>query len=357
MDTQIGHLLREVDRLGLKRNTVVVVVADHGEGLGQHEEASHIFFLYETTQHTPLIFRAPGTIPAGRRLTAQVRTVDIAPTILELLGLPAWDHAQGISLVPLLEDERQDLGLAAYGETLEPNALFGLSPLRSLSAGEWKYILAPKPELYNLAADPGERRNLITDEPGKAAEMRARLRALIAHAPTPPEAGDVSVELDATDIARLRSLGYTASGKPAAKPGSTELDRFEPEGGNPKDYHRYFRMRSEMMGAVLEEDFTRAERLAWQLIEALPDVPHLHVDMANVLLPQGRVDEAIEALDRAVSLAPDDGRPLAESMPNLPLVQLNTARALREAGRLDEAADHFRRPSRSTPIPLKPGPL
>lgn len=343
MDTQIGHLLGEVDRLGLKRNTVVVVVADHGEGLGQHGETSHIFFLYETTQHTPLIFRAPGTIPAGRKISAQVRTIDITPTILALLGLPAWNHAQGVSLVPLLRGERQDLGLAAYGETLEPNALFGLSPLRSLSAGEWKYILAPKPELYNLSADPGEMRNLITGEPGKAAEMRAQLRALIARAPAPFDAGDVSMELDAADVARLRSLGYTASGKPAASRGESELDRFEPEGGNPKDYHRYFRKRSELMGAILEEDLARANRLARELIEALPEVPHLHVDMANVFLAQGRVDEAIEAIDRAVSLAPDNGRPLAESMPNLPLIQLNTARALREAGRLDEAAAAFQR--------------
>jgi arylsulfatase A-like enzyme/Flp pilus assembly protein TadD len=343
MDTQIGYLLEEISSLGLERRTLVVVVSDHGEGLGQHDEPTHKFFLYESTLHAPLIFWSPGTIPAGRRIEAQVRTIDVAPTILALLGLPGWEHAQGVSLLPLLNGGEPDPDLAAYGETIEPSILFGLSPLRSLSAGGWKYILAPRPELFNLETDPGETRNLIAVQPDIAGRMRERLRTLIAAAPPSPAGKDVSVELDESDIARLRSLGYTASGPSGIQPGSVESDWFEPRGGDPKDYIGHFRKKARLEGALLDEDFELAERLVRELVEALPEVPQLQVDSANVLLQQGRVDEALEAIDAAVVMAPDDGRPAAESIPNLLEIQLKLARKLQEAGRLDEAEAVFER--------------
>ena len=163
MDTQIGHLLSALRELHLERDTLVIAVADHGEGLNDHDEWEHGCFLYETTLHTPLIFRCPGVIPAGKTVSAQVRTIDIAPTVLELLHRPAWDQAQGVSLTGLFTGQKPDPDLAAYSETFLAQAEYGLSQLRSLTAGGWKFVWAPKPELYRLPSDPGEARNLVAE--------------------------------------------------------------------------------------------------------------------------------------------------------------------------------------------------
>jgi len=343
MDTQIGRLLHELARLDLERETLVVLIGDHGEGLGQHQELRHGTFLYETTLHVPLIFRCPATIPDGQKVTAQIRTIDIAPTILDLVGRPPCDHAQGITLLPLLSAEKQDLDLAAYAESLDANDQFGLSLLRSLSAGEWKYVLAPKPELYHLASDPDETRNRQADEPGVATGMREQLRMLLADAPPPPAEEEVAVTLDDSDMARLESLGYLVSGAGDHEDGLTELDRFEPQGGNPKDYAQLFTWKAQATGAMQRKAFGQAEQLFRRLVEAVPGAPQQQVELANGVLQQGRLDEALEIFERAVALAPKDDRQLNKTIPNMSRVQLNLAVALRQAGRLNEAPKAYER--------------
>jgi arylsulfatase A-like enzyme/Flp pilus assembly protein TadD len=305
MDVQIGRLLGELKHLNLDASTLVVLVADHGEGLGQHGEPLHGTFLYETTARTALVLRCPGTIPAGQTIAAQVRTIDLAPTILDFVGAPAWNHAQGASLRPLLLGQPDPADRAAYCESFEGNALFGLSPLRSLTADGWKYVLAPRPELYDLESDPEELRNRAGHEPERAANLRERLRTLIAEAPPPP--ADVGrVSLSSSDLAKLRTLGYVGSSSSAETSGATELDRFEPRGGDPKDFARWFEVHAHMEGVMRDGDYAKAEQLLRELIEVLPDVPGLRVDLGNALNKQGRLAEANEAFGRAVSLAPAD---------------------------------------------------
>jgi arylsulfatase A-like enzyme len=306
MDTQIGRLLEKLRQLGRERDTLIVAVADHGEGLNDHEEWKHGYFLYQTTVHTPLILWRPGTIPAGKTITAQVRTIDIAPTILDLLGRPGWDHAQGVSLLPLVSGRQTDLNLHAYGETFEAHIQYGLSPLRSLSAGQWKYVLAPKPELYDLDADPGEQRNLAAEQPARAEQMRGQLRQLIADAPPPPAAEEATATLQASEVAILESLGYVGRGR-EEREGLTELDRFEPEGGNPRDYAGSFKLISLDLPQMLRrKEYQRAEQLLRAQIQALPDASYLYAHLAGVLESQQRMDEARAAFEQAVSMAPGD---------------------------------------------------
>ncbi len=306
MDTQIGRLLAALRELNIDQSTLVVAVADHGEGLNDHDEWKHGYFLYESTLHTPLIFRCPGFIPASRTVAAQVRTIDIAPTILAWLLLPAWEQSQGISLAELCSGTQPDPNLAAYGETFQAQIEYGLSQLRSLTADGWKYVWTTKPELYCLPRDPDEKSNLIGQEPQRAADMLRQLRQLIADAPPPPAKEDSTATLTADDRAQLDSLGYV-SGPGIQDEGTTELDRFEPRGANAHDYARSFKLISwELPQLLRKKDYRPAEQMLRQLIETMPEAAYLPANLAEVLDAQGRSDEAAQTFEHAVTLAPKD---------------------------------------------------
>src|SRR3954463_9218229 len=162
VDSQVGRLLAYLDAHHLADNTVVIVMGDHGESLGEHGEGTHGFFVYQATMHVPLLVRAPYDLMAGRRVADTVRSIDILPTALELLGVPSSEHLEGTSVVPLMTGAKKELGLAAYSEAIYPRFHFGWSDLRALTSGRYKYVAAPRPELYDLQEDPGETRNLYT---------------------------------------------------------------------------------------------------------------------------------------------------------------------------------------------------
>jgi arylsulfatase A-like enzyme/Flp pilus assembly protein TadD len=372
MDTQIGRLLDKLHQLGREHDTLVVAVADHGEGLGQHDELMHGYFLYQTTLHTPLIFRCPGVIPAGQTVASPVCTIDVAPTILDLLGCPAWDQAQGTSLKPLLAGRQADLNLAGYGESFDAHVEYGLSPLRSLSAGAWKYVLAPKPELYQLTADPDEIHNLLTEQPKLAEKMREQLRQLLADAPPPPAQEDSTVTPHASETEILESLGYVG-GASIADDGLSELDRFEPSGGDPKDHARHFQMMvRDLPKLQARNDQAGAERLLRELAEAMPQASRLRVHLAAALNAQGRADEAAAAFEQAVALAPNDydvrrkygsflaraGRYQAaveqfeivlEKLPDDTAALEDAARALASLGQFERAEEYLRRAMQVAP--------
>ncbi len=366
VDKQIGLLIAQLESMGVVDRTLIVVVADHGEGLGDHRELRHGNFVYETVLHVPLIFNCPSRVPAGRSIAAQVRTIDIAPTVLELLGLPAWDDVQGMSLYPLITDEEQDLGLTAYADTFENQIELKLSHLRSLAADGYKYIHAPRPELYALSSDPGENHNLADERPELVASLRQRLRQVIAEAP-PPVAEDPQVSavtLGAADRARLESLGYL--GSQSAEDSRSELERFEPEGRNPRDFVDYIHKRSQASWYMGLRAFDKAEVLYRELIEVFPEVAKLRSDLADALQEQGRVEDALVIIEQAVELAPSDyyvrrsyGRILTGARMLEPAVDQYTialdllptdtgtmqeiAVALAALGRYDEAQKHLDR--------------
>jgi arylsulfatase A-like enzyme len=239
-DVQIARVIDYLERRGLLDDTLIVLAGDHGESLGDHGEETHGIFVYQEALHVPLIVRAPRVSP--RYVAAPVRLADVTPTILDLLGVPALASADGVSLVPLIEGSGADPRLEVYAESMYPRR-FGWSGLRSLRAGRYKVIDAPRPELFDLDTDPYEQRNIFGDQPSIGAAMIGKLAAYDVERAAPAAAAPVDPAL----AARLASLGYVSGGPdPPAVPAA--------EGIDPKDtielFNRMTRMQAER--AVLD---------------------------------------------------------------------------------------------------------
>jgi len=219
VDQQVGRILREIEELGLREQTLAVITSDHGEGLDEHDEETHAFFVYDTTMRVPLVFWGAEAVPRGRRVAAPVRLVDVAPTLLDLLGLPPLAGVQGVSLRPFFEDAGATLALTGYGESLAPLSIFGGDPLRFVREGRWKYIHKLEPEIYDVEADPAELRNLAEQEPERIAALRLRLGELLAAAPAGPAA--VEKRPSPETLAQLRALGYLSGRAPEASRGES----------------------------------------------------------------------------------------------------------------------------------------
>ena len=173
-DSQIGRLLHALDERALLDRVIVIVTADHGESLGEHREMDHGIFLYESVLRVPLIVRAPGVAP--RRVADLVRLTDVMPTVLDLLRLPL-PALDGTSLVDVMRGHGGP-ELEAYAESLYPER-HGWAPLFSLRSDRFKFIDAPRPELYDLRLDPFEERNIVGQRQSLVAALQARLRTQV----------------------------------------------------------------------------------------------------------------------------------------------------------------------------------
>ena len=215
VDQQVGILLKELERRGLAGNTLVVLTADHGESLGDHNYFfEHGRFPYDDCVHVPLIVRAPGFARPGS-VRSPVQSIDIVPTVLDLAGLPPDPQAEGKSLRPLLRGERPAGDRWAYAFS---ESGFALDYQRSITSERYKLVYVPDAgnrrimsgrelELYDLEADPGETRNLVDERPEVAALLKRRLwRWMAKGVPATPPPAEVRVEGQAEE--QLRSLGY-----------------------------------------------------------------------------------------------------------------------------------------------------
>ncbi len=331
-DEQFGKLIDAVRELELDKNTLVVFTADHGEGRGEHGEFTHSTFLYDSTLHVPLVIWCPGKVPPGQVVTSQVRLVDIAPTVVAFTGLERTPQMEGTSLLPLLVDPHAGLRLPCYSETMVPQNALKYSPLRSLRVDGWKYVLAPRPELYDLTEDPKELFNLASVEAERAAGMREELRSIIANAPAPAAGRGTLVAVDEGEMRKLAALGYvsTAMDETELQTGS-ELDHFEPVGVNPRDRIEVVELWATGMGAFQAGEYKDAERMYRRFIELEPDLADAQSYLARSLAMLDREDEAIPFFRRAVELEPErfqDQRALGNR--------------LAAKGEYDEAMEHFR---------------
>ena len=296
-DAQLGRLIEALEATGARERTLVALIGDHGESLGEHGEDTHSFFVYDATIAVPLILSAPGRIPAALRVRPQARLIDLAPTILAFVGVEPLNGVQGLDLRPALDDPPLELVLPAYSETFYPRYSFGYSPLRALRTGGWKYVHAPGPELYRLEDDPGEQRNLAADEPERTERMRAALRRWIEQAPGRDAAAAAAPqEIDAEQLERLQSLGYIG-GSTASLVTDDELELFEPDGADPKD--RVELMNLSSRAVILDRDGRRdeAEALLREVIELAPDggaeLAAVHGLLGAILAASGRSEEAV----------------------------------------------------------------
>jgi arylsulfatase A-like enzyme len=204
VDSQIGRLVEALERQQLLDRTIVIVVGDHGESLGEHGERDHGIFVYESVLRVPFMLRAPNLAP--RRVGEVARLPDVMPTVLELLGIPT-PAVDGVSLVDLMRGTRHGLGLEAYAESLYPQR-FGWSPLHTLRQGRYKFIEAPRPELYDLERDPFEERNVYDQHPTVVSELRQRLVALEQRDEAKGAGRSDTVAVSPALRQRLAALGY-----------------------------------------------------------------------------------------------------------------------------------------------------
>jgi len=206
-DSAMGHFLAYLKRRGWYEGSLIVVVGDHGEGLGEHHEDTHGIFLYDSTTHVPLLMKLPEEREAGRTVEAQVRTTDVMPSILGVLGVPAPASLDGESLGPFLAGTEAAFR-TVFGETEYP-LRFGWAPLRSVRKEGLKFIEAPKPELYDLRADPGELRNTYAPWDGAVQKLRKLLAEPSAKSPVPTKTSPAAVSAGTID--ELHALGYLGS--------------------------------------------------------------------------------------------------------------------------------------------------
>lgn len=356
VDHTIGGLLAKLAGLGHEHDTLVVVTADHGEGLGEHGEQLHSLLVYDSTMRVPLILWAPGLVPAGTMVTGQASVADIMPTVLALLGIPDPDHRtrDGTDLRPLIAAPGAP-GRPVYLETMVPFLQFGWSELRALRGNGFKYIHAPRPELYDMQRDGGETENLVARRPEVTAAMRADL-AEMADLDDIEEWGQsrfVDPQLEAR-LRNLRALGYVGA---TASPGRGPRP-------NPKDdVETLEAFQNTSIGverALANQRWREADVYIETLASLLPDHPMVSFYRGRSLLGQGQEPEAIGELETAVSLAPANTlawmdlaqahwvagnqarahevlESAIETFPTLAALPLRQGHYLQQQGRYDEA--------------------
>ncbi len=323
MDAEVGRLLTKIETAGLARSTLVVVAGDHGESLGEHGERYHSRTIYEGAVRVPLIFAAPGVLPEGQVVDgAVVSLVDVVPTVLSMLGLepPPTTSGKNTSSTagesaatgehgepperPSAEPQRVGLDLfgpgkvpaerAVYLETLSTYLDNGWAPLFGMRSAAVKVIRAPRPEAYDLLADPAEARNLWPGPP-LAQALATRLDDWLAHWPPYEETAAAALPVDAEARRRLEALGYVSSS-------SLERSRDLPD---PKDMLPSFEELSLARDLARRGGSEEALRRVEAVVRRFPDDPSALHQYGELLAVAGRPVEAEPALRRSMSLRPN----------------------------------------------------
>lgn len=291
-DSQVGRLFDYLKAQNLLDRTLVVVTADHGESLGEHGEETHGVFLYDATVHVPLIIAGPG-IPAGKVLAEQVCSIDIMPTILAFLHLSPGKEAQGVDLLPLIQKGQPLPTDTAYLETLYPLTYMGWSELRAVRTNQWKFILAPRPELYNLKDDPREASNVESHEPVIAARLDARIWSIIGQDKRNEKL--VSSPMNEQTREDLASLGYVSGGTPRV----IQLGSKAPD---PKDEIGVLKILGEVERLMNRKEFARSARLMAEGLKQNPTNPLGMIYLAASYEGMGNYMRAIQIYEKAVSM-------------------------------------------------------
>ena len=293
VDAQVGRLLDAVREQKLYDDVLVIVAGDHGEGLGDNGEAFHGLFLYNSTMHVPLIVRAPG----GHRgvVTDLASTMDITPTVLDALRIPAPQGMQGVSLLPAALDGARVPARSLFLETVYPEASYGWSAARALLDVPWKLVDLPKPELYEVARDPAEKSNLYGAQPAKVAELRSELAALEAELKSGARETEIAPTDDET-LDRLLSLGYVGGQQSKTRVGA---------GRDPKDVASIIMPLNIATGMMKRKEYADAEEVFRKALELDPDNKIALMKAAQALAAQGKVDAAIPYFEHAVATYPD----------------------------------------------------
>jgi arylsulfatase A-like enzyme/Tfp pilus assembly protein PilF len=330
-DSEIGRLISALESSGQLDSTIVVVVGDHGESLGEHGEQQHGFFIYDAAVQIPLIIAGPG-VPT-RVVTDQVRIVDVMPTILDVLGVAAPAATQGETLLPAGRGE--PLELLAYSETYYPRYHYGWSELTSVRDGRFKFIAAPRRELFDIEADPAEETDLAGSNPRIADALERALRDFSARTATKAVAQQPRA-IDPETEQRLRALGYVAT--TVTRAAMEDRPRADPK-DTIKLYNLLKRAAQDSVAGKLDDAIAKVR----EVLSADPEVIEAYTMLGNMHTKAGRVAEAITAYQRALAVDPEHEG-----------AAWSLAFAYKDAGKEEEARAGFERVLQLNPRGAKP---
>ncbi len=318
-DPAVGKILSALRDKKLLDEAIVVVASDHGESLGAHGEDNHGIFLYDEIIHVPLLLKLPQNQLAGKRVSARVRLLDIGPTVLEAAANPVPSQMQGQSLLRLAKTSTA-ADLPVYAGTELPRQAFGWSPLESWRSGKYLYIRAPKPELYDLSADPSATHNLAATSKAIAQTLAAQLDAFDAHFAQDKNA---AAQLSSSEMQKLASLGYVGLQKTSTTTGAVE-------GVDPKDAISIANQTFSAMGDLDRGKLDQAIGAFRQVLSKQANIYLAEFGLGKALAKKQEYKEAIEHLHRAVALQPDSS-----------WANLEIGRALNQTGDFKTAAVHL----------------
>jgi arylsulfatase A-like enzyme/Flp pilus assembly protein TadD len=348
-DHELGSLMSWLKQNHLYDSSLIVALSDHGESLGEHGEDEHGFFVYNATVHVPLIVKPPAGsgITTGRH-GEPVETAAIAPTLLRLAGMKdsvdkIYAQFQARALLGTMLGAKSGTNQAvsqaanqtpkdpAYSETFYPFSSFGWSPLHALESDRFHFIEAPKPELYDLESDPGETRNIASDQPATVAVLREKMQAVLAHNPfTRQNAGAGNLSPDAQE--KLRALGYL--GFRAA----VSAESLKQGLADPKDKLWEFNSILKAEDALQLKEDVRAEALLTEVQQKDPQIYVIPFLLGESALRRQNWEKAAGQLHRCLELNP-----------NFDNAMTGLARALTKLGRVDEAKTWLNKALQSNP--------
>jgi arylsulfatase A-like enzyme/thioredoxin-like negative regulator of GroEL len=294
VDASLGRVLDQLKRMGELERTVVVVTADHGEGFYEHQEATHAFLAYDSTLRVPLIVVIPG-VRGGRRISERTGTVDIVPTILDLVGVGIPSHVQGRSLKALMLHGRGvEPQRAYYAESLSPRLSHGYGELRVLMQGPWKYIFGPRPELFDTTADPRELHDLTGTHVDRQQSMERHLQRFVREHARSTVASEAVHEVGRETRAALEALGYLSSGGEEAR----AVEETLLAGGDaPQDRVSVMNQGFHLRQALAARQWNLARTIATKAVSRSPQNPHHRGSLAAALAGLGELDKALAVMD------------------------------------------------------------
>ena len=291
VDAELGGLLDVLDELELTNQTLVVVVGDHGESLGQHNETTHGYLAYEATLRVPLIMRCGQRLGGGAHIRRRVSQVDLMPTILSLLGVTDPGGTDGVDLV-----KQEPQARPIFAETVHGLVACGWAALLVAYDGPHKYIHGPIPELFNLSRDFQEERNLHESEGERVAALKQKLVEFFGPDLDLAQIASPTVTLSASDLGKLRGLGYLGTAAdlaaPAARPDPKEMMSV---------MHRVERAAAVDVTTGVGKGIEKLEQITQEYPTFLPAFRFL----GELCRMAGRLDEAVEAYERAIEISTD----------------------------------------------------
>ena len=297
VDSVLAEIMRELEARSLLDKTAIMLVSDHGEGLGDHGEDEHGLLTYDSTLKIPWIVRLPDRLYAGSVVEHPVSLVDLFPTVVELFGLPPSSTIDGVSHANALSAPDAGSGHAVYAESFYPRLRFGWSELQSVRTDRFKYIRAPRRELFDYRLDPGEVTNLIERHPDVAESLDRLLSSMLDQRagaelkPTP---------LDPESARRLRALGYVAGRMESEPEGATKSLP------DPRDKIHAYRTLASARELLETGPAARGIELLEGLLAEEPGFQAAHRMLREYLIAHGDVDRAMEKYRSELVRRPDD---------------------------------------------------